>query len=67
MKNCKRAYKKQSNIWVSIVKKAKKGHFQNINLPDISENKKFWTTATICQQSKKGHEIQLVAKMIKFN
>ena len=37
----KKAYNKQRNICVRMVKKAKKEHFQNINLPEITDNKKF--------------------------
>ena len=40
----KKAYNKQRNICVSMVKKAKKEHFQNINLSEITGNKKFWKT-----------------------
>ena len=40
----KRAYNKQCNLYISMVKKAKKEHFQNINLSVITDSKKFWTT-----------------------
>ena len=42
----KKAYNKQRNICVSMVKKAKKEHFQNINLSEITDNKKFWKTVS---------------------
>ena len=40
----KKAYNKQRNICVKMVKRAKKGHFQNINLSEINDSKKFWKT-----------------------
>lgn len=40
----KKAYNKQRNICVSIVKKSKKENFQNINLSEIPDNKKLWKT-----------------------
>ena len=40
----KKAYNKQCNICVKMVTKAKKEHFQNINLSEISDNKRFWKT-----------------------
>ena len=38
----KKADSKQRNVCVSMVKKAKKEHFKNINLSEIIDNKKFW-------------------------
>ena len=37
----KKAYIKQRNICVSMVKEVKKEHFQKINLSKITDNKKF--------------------------
>ena len=42
----KKAYNKQRKICVSMVNKAKKEHFQNINLSEITDNKKFWETVS---------------------
>ena len=42
----KMAYNKQHNICVSLIKKAKKEHFQNINLSEITDNKKFWESVS---------------------
>ena len=42
----KKAYSKQCIICVSMVKKAKKEHFQNINLSEITDNKEFWKTVS---------------------
>ena len=40
------AYNKQRNICVKMVKKAKKEHYQNISLSEITGNKKFWKTVS---------------------
>ena len=37
-------YKKQKNLCVSLLKKAKKGHFANLDLKSVTDNKKFWQT-----------------------
>ena len=37
-------YKKQRNICVSLVKKAKQNYYENLDLKDINDNKKFWAT-----------------------
>ena len=42
----KKAYKKQRNNFVKMVKKAKRVHFQNIILSEITDNKKFWKTVS---------------------
>ena len=42
----KKVYSKQRNICVKMVKKAKKEHFQNINLSEITDYKKFWKTVS---------------------
>ena len=38
----RKACSKQRYVCVSMVKKAKKEHFKNINLSEITDNKKFW-------------------------
>ena len=38
----KKAHKKQRNNLFKMVKKAKRVHFQNIILSEITDNKKFW-------------------------
>ena len=35
-------YNKQRNICVNLVKKAKRNHYENSDLKDINDNKKFW-------------------------
>ena len=42
----KKAYNKLRNICVKMVKKAKKEHYQNISLSEITDNKKFWKTVS---------------------
>ena len=37
-------YKKQRNLCVSLLKKAKKDHFANLDLKSVTGNKKFWQT-----------------------
>ena len=37
-------YNKQRNIYVSLVKKAKRNYYENLDLNDINDNKKFWAT-----------------------
>ena len=38
------SYKKQHNFCVNFFRKSKKEYFQNINVKDINDNKKFWKT-----------------------
>ena len=58
----KKPYNKQRNICVSMVKKAKKEHFQNINLSEITDNKEFWTTVShlFGNKVKANHKIDLI-------
>ena len=37
-------HNKQRNICASLVKKAKRTYYENLNLKDINDNKKFWAT-----------------------
>ena len=37
-------YKKQRNFCVDLLRKTKRSYFEQINIKDISENKKFWNT-----------------------
>ena len=37
-------YKKQRNLCVSLLKKAKKDHFANLDIKSATDNKKFWQT-----------------------
>ena len=42
----KKAYNKQRHICVKMVKRAKKEHYKNIILTEITGNKKFWKTVS---------------------
>ena len=37
-------YKKQRNFCVDLLRKTKRSYFEQINIKDISDNKKFWNT-----------------------
>ena len=37
-------YKKQRNFCVTLLRRTKKEYFQNQNVKDLSDNKKFWKT-----------------------
>ena len=43
-------YKKQRNICVNLLKRAKKEHFSNLDVNAISNNKKFWRTVKLFSQ-----------------
>ena len=62
----KKAYNKQRNICVSMVKKVKKEHFQNINLSEITDNKKFWKTVSPLFGNivKTNQQINLIEKNV---
>ena len=38
----RKEYKKQRNLCVNLLKRAKKEHFANLDVNSISDNKKFW-------------------------
>ena len=38
------AYNKQTNICVSILRKAKRSYFENLDIKNLSDNRKFWGT-----------------------
>ena len=35
-------YRKQRNICVSLLRKAKRKHFEDLSIADVTDNKKFW-------------------------
>ena len=37
-------YNKQRNLCVNLLRKAKRNHYDNLDLNDINDSKKFWTT-----------------------
>ena len=38
----RKEYKKQRNICISFLKKAKKDHFTNLDVNSVLDNRKFW-------------------------
>ena len=62
----KKAYNKQGNIYIKMVKKAKKEHFQNIGLSEIADNKKFWKTVSLLfgNKVKINRKINLIEKIV---
>ena len=62
----KKAHNKQRNTCVKMVKKAEKEHFQNINLSEITNNKKFWKTVSplFGNKLKTNHKINLIEKNV---
>ena len=45
-------YNKQRNLCVSLLRKTKRNDYENLNLNDISDNKKFWSETSLLQQNK---------------
>ena len=43
-KSHKKAYNKQRNKCVSLLRKTKKAYYSNLNVQDAVDNKKFWKT-----------------------
>ena len=37
-------YKKQTNFCVSLLRKTEKDYFQNLNIRDLPDNRKYWKT-----------------------
>ena len=62
----KKAYNKQRKICLKTVKKAKKEHFQNIGLSEITDNKKFWKTVSplFGNKIKINRKINLIEKNV---
>ena len=57
-------YNKQRNLCVSLIRKEKKNFFHNINLSDISDNKKFWKTVKpfFTEKTQCKNKISLIEK-----
>ena len=49
-----------------MVDRTKKEHFQNINLSDINNNKKFWITVSLLFENKlrANHKTGLIEKSV---
>ena len=52
---CKQGYNKQRNLCVTMVRKAKKNFFNNLNVRNITDNKRFWKTMKPFLLSKVGN------------
>ena len=67
----RKAYNKQRNISVSLIRSEKKNFFRNINTSDITDNKTFWETVKpfftdkIKTKSKRLSKKQLSYRMVK--
>ena len=48
----RKQYKKQRNLCVSLLKKAKKDHFANLDIKSVTDNKKFWQTVKPLSSNK---------------
>lgn len=46
-------YNKQKNTCVSVVKKAKRKYYENLDLKDFNDNKKFWAKVKPLFSNKK--------------
>ena len=58
----KKAYNKQRNKCVSLLKKIKKAYYSNLNVKDVVNNKTFWKTVKIffCDKSNNSENISLI-------
>ena len=54
-------YNKQRKLCVSMLRKTKRNHYKNLDLNDINDNKKFWTTVKplFCNKIKSVENITL--------
>ena len=46
------AYRKQRNLWVILLRKAKKQYFSNLETKLITDNKKFWKSVKLLFSDK---------------
>ena len=49
---CKQAYNKQRNLCVTMIRKAKRNYFNNLNVRNITDDKQFWKTVKLFFSSK---------------
>ena len=54
-KECKQPYNKQRNLCVTMVRKAKKNYFNNLNVRNITDNKQFRKTVKSFFSNKVGN------------
>ena len=55
-------YKKQRNLCVNLLRKTKADYFQNLNIRDLSDNKKFWKTIKPYFTNKRLNSKKLLLK-----
>ena len=55
-------YTKQRSFWISLLRKAKKRHYANVNYKCIADKKQFWRTVKplLSDKSKSNEKITLV-------
>ena len=60
----RKAYNTQRNLWVSLIRQAKKQFFSNLNSNTVTENKTFWKTLKrfLTGKVKTKSEIILIEK-----
>ena len=60
----KKAYNKQRNKCVSLLRKTKKAYYSNLNVKDVVDNKKFWKTikSFFSDKSNNFENISLIEK-----
>ena len=54
-------YNKQINLCVNLLRKTKRNHYEDLDLKDINDNKKFWITVKplFCNKIKSVENITL--------
>ena len=58
-------YKKAKNLCVSLLKKAKKDYFENLDIKFVTDNKKFWLTVKVLFSKKV--KSRTVMKLVENN
>ena len=54
------SYNKQRNFCVSLIRKEKSKNFTNLNIKDVTDNKKFWKTIKPCFSDKSKNSERIV-------
>ena len=53
-------HNKQRNFWVFLIRKKKSRYFSNLNIKNVTENKKFWKTIKPCFSNKSKNSERIV-------
>ena len=56
------SYNKQRNFCVSLIRKEKSKNFTNLNIKDVTDNKKFWKTIKPCFSDESKYSERIVLK-----